>query len=68
MYCYGCLKSVHHYCYGIHTPVKKEKNKTSNKNSFFKNVSQFKRFLCDKCRIIGPNKPMVIILLIPLLI
>jgi len=47
LYCYGCLSPAHLYCYGIHTPYKKEQ-------AFGEDVY---RFICDKCRQLGPHEP-----------
>jgi len=44
--CYGCGITVHHYCYGLKTPVNKIKEESGD---------FVKMFVCDKCNENGPN-------------
>ena len=44
MYCYGCLLTVHLYCYGIDSQYKIEKS-SSGEDIYM--------FLCDKCKHLG---------------
>ena len=43
MYCAGCMKPSHKYCYGTNTPVVIEDYKFDDKNL------KCQRFLCDLC-------------------
>lgn len=48
--CYGCETLVHHYCYGVKTPVNQVKG-----NGRY----QLKMFVCDKCQDQGPDNVAV---------
>ncbi len=36
IFCYGCKISVHHYCYGLDTPIEIQ--------------NKFAMFICDPCQ------------------